>query len=270
MRKNNSYLDSRVRIDGSLEFDTAFHIGSGREGLMATDMGVLLDQHDRPILPGSSLKGNFRSQAERLAPHLGLSACLLDSSLSGISCVTDETYRRSHHDEFNALEGDSERLSWLADHTCDICALFGSPYQGGRIFFSDGVLTADSLSSVQVRDGVCINRDSGTVVHGMKFDYEVVSSDISYSISIELENPSDPELALVGAVLAEWRQGFRIGGFTSRGLGKVKLLDPTISRVNYRDPSQLKEYLLNRRMSESPDLLNDCLSRQLTLGGDNA
>jgi len=80
-------FQKRVRISGTILFDTAFHIGSGRQGLLSTDMGVLLDRYDQPILPGSTIKGLFRTAAERLAPHLELTSCLLDRTISGIDCI---------------------------------------------------------------------------------------------------------------------------------------------------------------------------------------
>lgn len=269
MNQQYKQLSKRVRVKGTLIFDTAFHVGSGREGLLATDMGVLLDQYDRPILPGSSLKGNFRSTAERLAGHLGLTACLLDVALSGVSCITDETYRKDHQETFKALANEPQKLAWLKSHTCDVCRLFGSPYQGSRIYFSDGVLT-EGGESIQVRDGVCIDRDSGTAVHGMKYDFEVVSKDTVYDMTIDLENPADEELALVGAVIAEWEQGFRVGGFTSRGLGRVNLTKTAISHVNYEDREQLKKYLLKKEMTAAPSLLQESIERQLEKGATNA
>lgn len=266
MDKQYKQLSKRVRVKGTLIFDTAFHVGSGHEGILATKMGILLDQYDRPILPGSSLKGNFRSTAERLAVHLGMSACLLDVDLSGVSCITDETYRKKHHEAFKVLYNEPQKLAWLKDHTCDVCRLFGSPYQGSRIFFSDGILV-EGGEIIQVRDGVCIDRDSGTAVDKMKYDFEVTSKDTVYDITIDLENPVDEELALVGAVIAEWEQGFRVGGFTSRGLGRVNLTKTNISQVNYEDRNQLKNYLLKKEMTSVPNLLQEHVERQLAREG---
>lgn len=252
-------FQKRVRITGKIVFDTAFHIGSGREGILATDMGVLLDEHDHPILPGSTLKGLFRSTAEQLAVHLDLTACLFDSSLSGINCITEESYRKQQHETFKKLETEKQKLDWLSKHVCDVCNLFGSPYKGSRIFFSDGTLVAGG-DSIQIRDGVCIDRDSGTARHGLKYDFEVTSRETEYTISIDLENPTSTELALVGAVIAEWEQGLRIGGFTSRGLGLARLVDVLVRSVDYSDREQLKNYLLKKEMNAAPQLLQDAIN----------
>ena len=268
-----NYFKNKVQIKGTLAFETAFHIGSGKEGELATNMGVLIAPDGRPILPGSTLKGNFRSLAERLSGYLGFSACLLDNGLSGAGCFTgisDQEKRKAKDEVFKALKTENAKLEWLQNNTCEICRLFGSPLHASRIFFSDGLLINWS-NALQIRDGVCIDRDSETARHGAKYDFEVVPAGAAFKITIELENPVDKELAIVGAVLTEWEAGFRIGGFTSRGLGRVRLEDKTVRQVDYTDPDQLKQYLLEREMQEAETLLTESLKRLLNhQGGDHA
>jgi CRISPR-associated protein Csm3 len=259
----------KFRITGTLIFDTAFHIGSGKEGELATDMGVLKDGYGWPVLPGSTLKGCFRATAEKLAGHLGMSACLLDTQLSGEKCVGDQSYFTAVNSAFREQKSEKEKLLWLAGHTCDICALFGSPLQASRIFFSDGHL-ARWQSGYQVRDGVVIDRDSGTARPKLKYDYEVTARDTTYEILIDVENPEDKDLAILAAVIAEWKNGFRLGGFTSRGLGHVVLEGIHIGGVDYRDPEQLKDYLIKRAMRPCDDLLENALQEALTVQGGKA
>lgn len=256
-----SIFKEKFQISGVLTFETAFHIGSGQEGELGTDMGVLRDVSGRPVLPGSTLKGNFRTAAERLAGYLGLNACLLDSSLSGSQCVSgDEPYRRRVQDQLSRLPGNVDKLAWLAQHTCHICQLFGSPLQASRIFFSDGELQADSWSgTLEVRDGVSLDRDSETARHGLYFNLEVVHPGVSFDISIELVDPSSAEKALIAAVLAEWEIGFRLGGFTSRGLGRVKLTNKQIEYLDYGNLEQLRQYLISRTMTRDDAHLESCL-----------
>ncbi len=273
---NNNIFRRKVRITGKLVFETAFHIGSGREGELATDMGVLLEADGSPILPGSTLKGNFRAFAERLADYLGLEACLLDSKLSGVKCVSDEKYRKhvidkktgkTLYDEFKELKHEKEKLSWLYGHTCDVCRLFGSPLQASRIFFNDGKLETWG-GSLQIRDGVCIDRDTETARPRAKYDFEVVPKGAEFSVSIEMENPEDCELALTGAVLGEWENGFRLGGFTSRGLGKVRFAEKKVEQTDYANAEQLEAYLIHHKMTPADTLLNDCL--ELFLKGETS
>lgn len=260
-------LESKLRIVGKLRFETAFHIGSGREGELATDMGVLKDVvYDEPILPGSTLKGSFRASVERLAAHLDLRACLLDSNLSGVECVSDQKYEKKVRKEFSNLSSETDKVEWLRKHTCDVCMLFGSPMQSSRISFGDGALQAWA-GTVQVRDGVCLDRDSETARHGAKYDFEVVPAGAMFEITIDLENPQEEELALVRAGLAEWENGFRVGGFTSRGLGRARLTVDSAEQVRYSDPEQLRQYLLHKKMQPVGTLLDDSLTRRLNRGG---
>jgi CRISPR-associated protein Csm3 len=262
----NGIFQKKVKIEGILFFETAFHIGTGREGDLATDMGVLKDLNGFPVLPGSTLKGNFRCLAERLAAYLHLKACLLDAQLSGFACVSDELYRKDVLKDFQNQKSEQAKLTWIKSHTCDICQLFGSPFQASRIFFSDGELQ-EWGGSYQIRDGVCLDRDSETARHRAKYDFEVVSPETQFRFTIDLENPSDIELALVGAVIVEWENGFRLGGFSSRGLGRVKLIEKKIQELNYDDPEQLKGYLLDRTMQSNEALLSQCLNQILKAPG---
>jgi CRISPR-associated RAMP protein (TIGR02581 family) len=255
-------FEKKIKITGKLEFTTAFHIGSGQEGDLGTDMGVLKDSDRNPLLPGSSLKGNFRATAEKLASYLGLSACLLDKSLSGFNCVGDQGYFRQNNEDFNKLKTEAEKLQWMQDNTCDVCRLFGSPICSSRIFFTDGLLKSWA-GAYEIRDGVVIDRDSETAVDGLKYDFEATPAGAVYEIKIELENPEDKDLALIAAVLCEWESGFKLGGFTSRGLGSVKLFDKKVKMVDYTRIDSLKNYLLSGKMQESANLFSDALDKIL-------
>lgn len=274
MNSPSTLFSRKVIITGKLTFDTAFHIGSGKEGELATNMGILKEPDGRPILPGSSLKGSFRAFAERLAGHLKLTSCLLDPSLSRISCVSDNKTGKEVRNKLKEKKfaTEAKRIGLLASNTCDVCALFGSPLKASRIFFSDGKLDLDSWArSIQVRDGVCIDRDTETARPGAKYDFEVVPEGACFRISIELENPTIEDLALVEATLVEWENGFRLGGFTSRGLGRVHLTERKVRQVDYTDADQLKAYLRERTMSDAGDLLGEGLSQVLERqGGSNA
>ena len=96
---------------------------------------------------------------------------------------------------------------------------------------------------MQVRDGVVIDRDSQTAVDNLKYDYEVVPPDSRFELCIDLENPTDSDLALLGAALFEWCAGSSIGGFTSRGLGRFHLKDVKLSGVDMTDRKQLVNFL---------------------------
>lgn len=238
-------LNKKIRLTASLVFDTAWRVGSGKEGETMSDLGVMLTTTGEPILPGSSLKGRLRSTCETLSHALGLSACLLNREASGIDCTSDIKYysdvRANYQNAFQ--QGLNNRLQWIDSHTCDVCKLFGSPVKAGRLSISDGTLLDNWSSVVQVRDGVVIDRDSRTAVDGLKYDYEVVPPSSRFQVCIDLENPTDADLALLGAALFEWHAGSSLGGFTSRGLGRFHLEDINLSGVDLNNPNQRLNFL---------------------------
>ncbi len=248
---DNMALRKKVQMMFSIVFDTAWRIGSGTEGETLSDLGVVLDPAGQPILPGSSLKGRLRSTCETLAHALDLKACMLDVEASGVGCTSDVKYYHQVREDYQGAtrNGLAARLDWIEQNTCDVCKLFGSPVMAGRIRVSDGQLV-DWAEVVQVRDGVVIDRDSQTAVDGLKYDYEVVPPGSRFEVVLDLENPSDSDLALLGVALFEWASGATIGGFTSRGLGRFRLQDVLVRGVDMSDPKQRVQYLTKTNPNE--------------------
>src|SRR5262249_22036645 len=181
---SNPYqLHRKVRIRGRVIFETAWRIGSGKEGETMSDLGVVRDPLGNPVLPGSSLKGKLRSTCEVLAHALNLSACLLSQQASGQDCVGDVDRHQQLRAQYEkvAQAGLQARLGWIDAHTCDVCKLFGSPVQASRIRCSDGRLCNEEMV-IQVRDGVVLDRDSRTAVDGLKYDYEVVQAGTAFEV----------------------------------------------------------------------------------------
>ena len=248
-------LQKKYRFTGQLLFETAFRIGSGRAGESGSDLGVLLDPYGVPILPGSSLKGKFRSTVERLAYLLHQDACLLDQKVSQVNCVSDIDYFKKVNDQLKH-KSCLDRYHWLRGtngnqqkQVCDVCWLFGSPLCASRIFFQDGAI-AEWCNAIERRDGVVIDRDSERAVDGLKYDFEVVPAGTTFRIQIEVENPSDIELALIAIGLSEWQEGIRLGGGVSRGLGQARLKELKITAVDFGNPASCLAYCLERKMQE--------------------
>jgi CRISPR-associated RAMP protein (TIGR02581 family) len=239
-------LSRRLQVTARLVFDTAWRIGTGKEGITLSDLGVLLDPVGKPVLPGSSLKGRLRGTCEGLAHALNLRACFLNVSASGVNCVSDVEYYRQVKEQHLAVvrSGDPQALlSWINENTCDVCKLFGSPARAARLRCADGQLETHDAAVVQVRDGVVLDRDSHTAVPKLKYNYEVLPALTSFRIPFDLDNANDADEALFGAALFEWSAGGSIGGFTSRGLGRFHLEDVKVFGVNLEDANERVEYL---------------------------
>jgi CRISPR-associated RAMP protein (TIGR02581 family) len=242
-------LRRRVQVTAQLVFDTGWRIGTGKEGITSSDLGVLLDLAGRPLLPGSSLKGKLRSTCEALAEHLGLWACFLNASSferrDDHNCVGDVNhYSRLKAEHRAALEGGAkEQLEWIRRNTCDVCKLFGSPVRAARLRCADGILLTAEAAAVQVRDGVVLDRDSHNAVNGLKYDYEVLPAGTAFEVRFDLDNPTDADEALFGAALFEWAAGSSLGGFTSRGLGRFHLEEIKLRRADLENAEQRRRYL---------------------------
>lgn len=254
---DNLKITRKVRIEGTIVFETGWRIGSGKEGETMSDLGVILDAEGEPLLPGSSLKGKLRNTCESLAHALRLKACLLDYQVSQVNCTSDvKHYHNVLREGYQkTLKHAAGRLKWIEDNTCDVCKLFGSPVRASRLRLSDGRRTG--TARVQVRDGVVLDRDSHTAVDGLKYDYEVVSAGSTFRFLIDLDNPASSDLALLGAALFEWHAGASIGGFTSRGLGRFHLADIQLFEADLSQKETLQRYLLGRtatdRLAPVPD-----------------
>ena len=237
-------LRSKTRVTADLVFETAWRIGSGREGQTMSDLGVVLDPLGQPVLPGSSLKGRLRSTCETLAGALHLTACMLSREASGVNCASDVNYYGNVREEYRdaSRQGLESRLQWIDKHTCDVCKLFGSPVQAGRLRVTDGAVR-EWASVIQVRDGVVIDRDSQTAVDGLKYDYEVIPPGSRFKLHIEVDNPRDQDLALLGAAIFDWCSGSSIGGFTSRGLGRFHLKQIRLLGLDMDDLKQRVKFL---------------------------
>jgi CRISPR/Cas system CSM-associated protein Csm3 (group 7 of RAMP superfamily) len=94
-----------------------------------------------------------------------------------------------------------------------------------------------------IRDGVGIDRDTGTSRDGAKYNYEVTPAGTKFELYIIGDNLDDKDLSLFKLCINLLKSGdISIGGMTSRGLGSIRLIDEKLYKV---DKSNLKEYAFN-------------------------
>lgn len=290
---DRSNLRSRYRYSGTLVLDTALHIGGGRESSTVTDSPILRDSVGRPVIPGSSFKGTFRAAVERLT-HVfpGCRSCQLmdeyphclstnrkladyyrvvsEAAVRGLSLRSGTSDRAS--EGRNALQG-LKREHWLGQQTneghlldllneylCDTCKTFGSPHLASVVHFHDLPVKEPWGETIQVRDGVGIDRDSERAKDQIKFDYEVVPAQTEFEFILTLENPTERDLGLVAVGLQEFINGMvPLGGIRSRGLGRCHLHDLNVVTVDFTDPNSLRDYLVHGWPTAAP--LGDFVER---------
>lgn len=223
-------LSIRYRIRGRLVTETGIRIGAGKAfDASTTDAPVMRDALGRIFLPGSSLKGVLRSGLEavlRGLDHPGLWAC--DPFESKCTARLDQQQKR----------GEKPTMQEVLDSVCTVCGLFGSTWLAGRVFIADLPLADDRLARTEVRDGVGIDRDLRVAQTrpAVKYDQEVVAPGTAFRLEMILENVDDDvQLGLVLKALQLLDEGeIRLGGLTSRGLGRVSLQDLRLERTDAR------------------------------------
>lgn len=216
----------RVEIAATLHCDTALRIGAGRGGpdTLGSDLPILRTAGGEPVIPGSSLKGVVRSSVESVVRGLvpGDARRWACDPLSD-RCFSDEDERDLRERKLSdAKKRARERRDGLRDNLCRICRTFGAPGLASHVTFRDATVTADTR--VERRDGVAIDRDLGKVSGNKKYDFEVVPADTRFRIVIAVDSAELWQEGLLVLGLDLLDSGFaRLGGMTSRGLGKVTL-----------------------------------------------
>ncbi|MEM1253269.1 MAG: RAMP superfamily CRISPR-associated protein [Cyanobacteria bacterium P01_H01_bin.21] len=205
-------------------------IKSGQEGADPTkpDMEFVETYHDgrREIyLPGSSLKGALRSQAERIVLTLG-----------------GDTYNDKKPDQLWA-EAPAPSRPHLKEktapdiyrHSCFTDQMFGNTHIASRIRIEDAYYdpTLKIPLILEERNSVAIDRLSGATANTALFNFEVCTSG-AFSTRIWLRNFTLAQLGLMGLVLRDLSDGwFSLGFAKSRGLGVMKQVKLNKAIIQY-------------------------------------
>ncbi len=180
----------------------------GMGGNEEVDLMIALDGQNRPYVPGTSLTGPMRA--------------------------------------------------WLAQREDEgaINNLFGPPQEKGSqsegqasfIIVEDGLILLPKDGIVETRDGVGIDRLTGTAAEGAKYDRAIIpnGSEIDLAMTIEIADESEPNTVkgMIGALVQALQQGeIRFGAAKSRGLGFVKLETFTAKEQNLRTSAGILQTL---------------------------
>jgi CRISPR-associated RAMP protein (TIGR02581 family) len=224
-------FQNRLTVEGYLVAKSALHVGTGRiAALSGTELPVIRDVYDAPFVPGSSLKGALRSHLEalvrgRVSNGTKLERVACDPTSKDSTCLDAARMRdlKAKHSD------DAELAQALSGELCLMCQTFGSPWWASPVRVRDLPVVADEwFGQFDVRDGVAIDRDKGTVAVG-PYDYETVPAGTRFELRIVAENLAKWQRGLLWLGLRALKRGdIALGGFSSRGLGWVELQDPRI------------------------------------------
>ncbi len=150
------------------------------------------------VIPGSSIKGVFRSRAEKL--------------LKG-SC---KVFDNSCFNRTRKITDVKER--YLGN--CPACRLFGSMSLKSRVEFKDAYPIKDTVVLAR-RHNVGINRVTGAAMTGALYEPEVLEQG-TFEVNIYMRNFFLWQLKTILQVIDDINEGFvTFGGLTSRGFGKM-------------------------------------------------
>jgi len=198
-------------------------VKSGHATAHGADMTPVLtyrNGQEQVFLPGSSLKGVFRSHLEKVIRTLNKPAVCVpyDKTFCG-----DRLQRKKKN-----LRANEEIANWQAyQESCPACRLFGSTFFTGRLAIDDAYLDLPEGAIVEQytehRDGVAIDRFSGGAAGKAKFDMEVVRAGVTFSTELYLRNFENWQLGGLLLLVQDLEDALlRIGSGRSRGLGKVR------------------------------------------------
>lgn len=235
---SSSKLLRETFIQGYITNIEPLRIGSGREPPLGslTDLAVLRIRYkgrDIPYIPGSSIKGVFRSSAIMLARSMGLRTC---SGLSRDACTDTEKVVEGGSEmklgdvlELYMRIGDTATaMKKFYEKACIVCKIFGSPYYQSKVYFSDAYPVGEDGEvlpfTINTRTGIAIDRRTGAVYGGALYTVEFVEPNAKFKFTVSARNLPNYALGLLSAIISMINSGeVKIGGFKTRGFGSVRI-----------------------------------------------
>ena len=247
---SHSILLRETIFDGYIINIEPLRIGSGK-GLSLeapVDLAVLRIGYNGinvPYIPGSSLKGAFRSYATLLAKYKGLEVC---TGLSKETCgETKSINDKKLNDQINELmmKSSTDALKVFYEKVCLMCKIFGSTHYMSKVSFSDAYPIDNNRRIIDVktgiRTGIAIDRRTGATQARALYKVEFIEPGAKFKFSIRCKNLPNYAIGLLSLILRRMNEGLiKIGGFKSRGFGAVKVEDLKFrSRDFVKEPSLL-------------------------------
>lgn len=214
---------------------------AGRSGFDHAPVLAAYEKGAKPVLPGSSLRGVLRSQAERIARTLATLKAWDDGkdantrktlflttcpACNPLAAKTDDpvascnsfikTLPKKERDQFEQ-EGAEDKL-------CLACRLFGSAWNGSRLRVEDAPFVGEKVET-KVLDFLAIDRFTGGGRDAAKFDALVLWKP-KFRVRLFLENPQPWELGWLALVLRDLHDGLVTVGFgAAKGFGECRIED---------------------------------------------
>lgn len=250
----------RYVAKGSFVLESAAHFGSGKEG-DSTDLAIMRDAADNPIITGSSIAGVCRTYLTYLKQ--GKSAF---GYIDGSKIPTQQIDREEKERSLREQEDEVIQL------------LFGDWQSKKRGEGNQSLLMVydayphNSEVRLAKRDGVKISSTTGQAEDGAKYDLEVIEAGTVFQLHFELvirkcyEEQAEKLKTLLGVILAAFENGeILLGAKTRRGFGRGKVNDWKIHDWDFRQPKHVLQWLQNAEPTTPPPVTQLDSSKQINL-----
>lgn len=238
-------LYRELRLTLNYKTLSPLRIGSskGKSLFSPIDLQVLrinMNGKEVPYIPGSSLKGVFRSTAESITKSFNIDTCMLGNC----SEVMDQNGEKRDSRLQTAIKTNSREVTInILNEYCLCCKIFGSKTYASHIKFNDAY--PDGEVGVGVKTGIAINRKSGATKRGALYQVEFVNPDSEFTGEIVMFNLPNYAIGLLSYIINYINSGFiKLGGFKSRGFGRIEIKVKEIDGVvninnNIKEVSEL-------------------------------
>lgn len=212
-------------------------VKSGIPTMVGPDMTPVLTMRfgePQVYIPGSSLKGVFRSHTEKVIRTIRDGEVVVADPFRKEKESADQSCS-NWFDERKKSEGEALTNATVYADSCPVHRLFGSTYFIGRVSIGDAYLVDENGDCIgegapkqkrlptEPRDGVGIDRLTGGASPGALFNLEVVSSGTRFRAEVLLRNFECWQLGALLLVVQDMEDELvRLGSGKSRGLGAVQ------------------------------------------------
>ncbi|MHA1250703.1 MAG: type III CRISPR-associated RAMP protein Csx7 [Candidatus Helarchaeota archaeon] len=230
-----------LKIKGEIITKSRIHIGSTRDIVAFERADSLLSKiffqgQDLPYIPGSSLKGIFRTVSENILESIGFNVCELNDRES--SC-----FKTGQDILVYAQAGDNKKILEELNNFCFACKIFGGTNYNSHIIFSDANPLNINSVATGIAPGIAINRMDGTAIQGGLFHYEYILPGSKFSFQIIIKNLPNFLIGLIFKVLHLINKNIvLIGGKKRAGLGEISIL---INELDFISNNESENFKIN-------------------------
>jgi CRISPR-associated RAMP protein (TIGR02581 family) len=224
-------------------------IGSGKKPFGIIDNPIVRMKRIRngiskeePYIPGSSLKGVLRTEAERFV------RTIYGDTPDNV-CDIFKAANEKDSEKQREREEEKENKDYKP---CLICSIFGGQTIASRIKVGNAFLTNYDDKSVSTITKVSINRLTGAAASGKLYDVEYLSPAQEFSWSLRFENiellgnPSDEHEKKILEIISYLlkiitTKGIEVGGRRSIGYGRLEVKEWYAKRYELLKDGKIKE-----------------------------